>query len=108
MATYPTLPTTYESSFEIIDGIETVRATNGSLKVRKLAPADKRRFMLIHKLTSAQRTTLHNFYGTNAELDVTYVDLADSASYTVRFVKSPVHIPQPHGWFMSTAVLEEV
>ncbi len=95
MASYPTLPTTMATRDTIEDGRSVLRATNGALKVRRLYAADTKRFDLEHRLSASDKSTLDTFYGTNADLDVTYVYPADGASYTVRFVAAPAHQVQP-------------
>ena len=95
MPTYPTLPTTYDSDSQIVDGIITVRASNGSLKTRKLVPTDKQTFRLVHRLSSSQKTTLSDFYGTNAEETFDFVDLYTSGTHSVRFSAAPRYQVQP-------------
>lgn len=107
MAAYPTLPHRDSSRIGVISGHEPVRATNGTLKVRRLQSGDKATFSLDHDLTSAQKTTLDSFYSTNKDLDVTYTWPGTGASYTVRFVAAPQHIWQPWGFQMHVR-LEEV
>lgn len=107
MAAYPTLNTQETSRIDVEAGYEPVRATNGSLKVRRMFSADKASFTLDHDLTSAQKSTLDSFYASNKDLDVTYTWPGTGASYTVRFVAAPQYVWHPWG-FRARVMLVEV
>lgn len=109
MASYPTLKTELTSRRVVLHARVPVRATNLALKVRELASADKIRFELEHKLGTADRTTLANFYGTNRNLDVTYVwPGIEGGTHTVRFASSPQYDRLPGLNILARVVLEEV
>jgi hypothetical protein len=93
MATYPKLPILDTSRISVMDGIVPVRASNGSLKVRKLFSSDKAEFTVEHLLTKADWDTLKAFYDANYNLDVTFNWPGRTTTYTVRFVTAP----QPDG-----------
>lgn len=107
MAAYPTLGTHESSRITVASGHEPARATNGSLKVRRLYSTEKTSFTLIHQVTEDQKTTLDAFYAANKDLDVTYTWPGTGASYTVRFVDAPQYAWQPWG-HRAQVRLEEV
>lgn len=89
MATYPSYPVTTESNYEREDGLDTARASNGTLKIRAMWPSEKATFDVRHVLTAAERDTLETFYQTNKLLDVDFRWPGDGVTYTTRFVAAP-------------------
>jgi hypothetical protein len=107
MAAYPTLPISLGSKASPEAGIKIDRASNGAARGRRLFTDDKRSFDVLHAfLTTAQQTTLMNFYTANkdAEVDFTFVGV----TYTCIFSDAPQ--PEHHaGQYVSYRVkLEEV
>ena len=98
MAAYPTLPYSETSRVAMSSGHEPKRATNGTLKVRRLHNQDRATFVLDHELTPAQKTTLDAFYVANKDIDLTYTWPATGASYTVRFTAAPQYVWTVWGW----------
>lgn len=73
----------------LADGYEPRRASNGTLKVRKLSAGEKREFTIDHFLTAAEKSALWSFFQTNKLLDVTLYWPGEASPYTVRFVAAP-------------------
>lgn len=86
---YPTLPTLRDSYIDQDGGIDPERATNGTLRVRVMFPADKRQFNVAHILTATQKANLDAFYAANKLLDVDYRWPPDGVVYVVRFAAPP-------------------
>jgi hypothetical protein len=108
MAAYPTLSTQRSGPGPSrSDGIEVQRASNGTLKVRRMYSGTKSEFQLDHWLTDAQKTSLDTFYTTNRDLDVTYTSVEDSVAYTVRFAAPPQYVRMT-GWWQARVRLLEV
>lgn len=98
MASYPSYPQLVGSVEEWVDDLVADRAVNGSVKVRAMFTTRKRRFLLKHRLTTAQVYTsyggsaanaLQTFYDTNRLLAVTFTWTGDSTSYTCLFARPP-------------------
>lgn len=106
MAAYPFTTFSAGSVAEIEDGRELVRATNGALKQRILYSSDKKKFTLQHRLKSADKTTLANFYGTNSAISWTLV--FDGGTSTCLFSALPLYRPQPGSLYLVTVTAEEV
>lgn len=106
MAAYPSLPITYESEEDRIDGFVALRATNGKLKVRKLMAGEKNEWTIQHNLTSAQRTTLENFYQANKLLtfDFTFPNIG---TFTCKFMTAPKYKSMDGGWYKATLRIGE-
>lgn len=98
MAAYPTLMTLRTSNTERDSGLQTGRATNGTLRVRSLYPSDKADFTIVHWLNLTEKNALDAFYTANRLLDVTYTDPGDGASYTVRFAAAPLPVDMTPWW----------
>jgi hypothetical protein len=94
MANYPAHFTLADSRAVTESGIEPERASNGTLKLRRLWPDDKATFDVGHVLTSTDATSFEAFYQANKNLDVTYRWPGDGARYTVRFVAPPRYVPR--------------
>jgi hypothetical protein len=92
MAAYPAFFTLADSTVTPADGLEPERATNGSLKLRRLWSADKQAFEVGHMLSAGEKATLDAFYAANKDLDVTYTWPRPATAYTVRFVAPPRYI----------------
>jgi hypothetical protein len=98
MATYPKFLILDTSRISVLDGLIPVRASNGSLKLRKMFSSDKAEFTIDHLLDKTDWDTLKSFYDSNYNLDVTFNWPGRSTAYTVRFTSAP----QPDGsaWHM--------
>jgi hypothetical protein len=94
VANYPGFLTLADSTATADSGIEPVRATNGTLKLRRLWATDKGEFEIGHVLASADKATLDGFYTTNKDLDITYRWPSTGATFTVRFVAPPRYTPR--------------
>lgn len=108
MAAYPTIPITYQSSPSRIDGYIPVRATNGTLKVRKLMTGEKMEWTLEHELTSTQRTDLENHYSAHKTTSFSFTWPGTGTSYTVMYTTAPLYLDQPGGWSKARVSLAEV
>ena len=108
MAAYPTLPWLVDGTATDRDGgLDPVRASNGTLKIRRLYSADKAGWTIAHWLTDAQKATLEAFYTTNRTLNVTLTPPYEGASYTVRFAATPVYEPKyANRWVAKVRLLE--
>ncbi len=106
MATYPSFGVQINSSVKVEEGYEPVRATNGSLKIRRMFASPKRTFDIEHWLDSSEKSTLDTFYSTNKGLNVTLVWAGDGQSYTVRFVDAPQYTWQPWGFVTRVRLME--
>lgn len=93
MANYPGYFHLADSMATPQSGIESQRATNGSLRLRRLWPEDKHSFDIGHTLTLAQRVAFATFYADNKNLDVTYTWPGDHVARTVRFAAPPQYRP---------------
>lgn len=89
MASYPT---TYKqligSTEELTQPSQTFIAGDGGGRV--YVPAQKKRFIVLHKLTQANFAALEAFYVTNALLPVDFVWRRDGATYSCYFEERPV------------------
>jgi len=107
MAAYPTLNAQRSSSTVRNGGQDAQRATNGTLKMRRLYSTEKMDFTVDHWLTDAQKSTLESFYQTNRDLDVSLTWAEDAVTYTVRFAAPPQYLRMP-GWWQARVRLQEV
>jgi len=104
MAAYPFVSVLRRGSQEEwVDDIVTDRTVNGSVKVRALYPAKKRRFILRHLFNATERASLQTFYDANRLLNITMVWPVDSVTYTCVFSKAP-HMS--HGSVLSDVDVE--
>lgn len=107
MATYPAFEWVRDQSrTDVDDGIQPMRASNGALKVRRLFPADKRAFVILHWLSDSERATLVSFYATNKALNVDLVPPDTGAAAVVRFGRAPVYELQGGYWTARVLLLE--
>lgn len=104
---YPSLQTLRTGSAERLSGHEPQRATNGTLKVRRLATTEKTNFQLEHLLTADQRTTLEAFYQANKDGNVALTGPEDGGSYITRFVGAPQYRRLGQRWH-ARVLLNEV
>lgn len=91
---------------DIEAGINPVRASNGTLKVRRLYSADKRAWQITHWLTGAERTALESFYGTNRMLNVDLTPPDTGGTYTVRFAAAPQYEERDGFWVATVRLVE--
>lgn len=92
MANYPTssaMPQVLGSSEEWLDDLTVDQAVGGGARVRAMYPAKKRRFIVKHWCSAADRATLQTFYDTNRLLTFTFTWAVDAANYTVLFEVAP-------------------
>ncbi len=94
MANYPRFLTLTDSTVSTESGVESVRATNGALRTRRLYAADKASFKIGHLFGNAERIELRDFYAANKDLDFTYVWPGTGESFTVRFEAPPQVVPR--------------
>lgn len=94
MPAYPSFFTLANSVTVSENGAEPTRATNGSLRIRRMWSADKKSFDIGHVLSDAQRATLDAFYAANKDANNTYRWALDGVSYTVRFAAPPQYTPR--------------
>ena len=89
MADYPSLSVSVNSSATPVSGIVSERGADGTLRGQVLH-ADKLEFNVIHSyLTSAQVTTLQNFYDTNKALSFNFTWPLDGETYVCIFLDRP-------------------
>jgi hypothetical protein len=98
VAAYPTLPYAESSRMTVASGHEPKRATNGTLKLRRLHNQDRATFVLAHELTDAQKTTLDAFYASNKDIALDYTWPATAATYAVKFTAAPQYVWTVWGW----------
>ncbi len=103
---YPSLPLLKSSTAERDGGFEPVRATNGTLKIRRNFSTEKITFRLEHILTQAQKDTLEAAYLANRTLNCTLVWPVDGVTYTVRFASPPQYRRDGPWWFASSVLLQ--
>lgn len=89
MATYPSHFHLADSAASVQSGVEPTRASNGTLKMRRLWPDDKHSFDVGHVLTLDQQEAYQAFYAANKNLDVAYTWPGDGQARTVRFSAPP-------------------
>jgi hypothetical protein len=107
MANYPRFLTLADSTVTTESGVQNVRATNGTLRTRRLFAADKASFKIGHLFSPAELAELLAFYAANKDLDVTYPWPGTGEVFTVRFEGKPQ--VQPRGtWFEARVALNEV
>lgn len=108
MAAYPALPTLPSSVAVRLDGYIPVRASNGTLKVRKMMSSDKMEFSLDHEINSAQKTSLENHYAADKTNSFSYTwPGVGGGTYTVKYVMAPQYQEQPGGWYKAKVSLAE-
>lgn len=106
MSAYPALQSLRSTQTERNSGHEPKRATNGTLKVRRLFTAEKTDFRIEHLLDSAQKTTLENFYQANKDANVDFTGPEDGATYVVCFVAPPLYRKTGLRWLASVRLSE--
>jgi hypothetical protein len=106
MSAYPGFKTLSDSTALPESGVEPVRATNGSLRVRRLWSADKISFDIGHVLAAGDKATLDAFYAANKDADVSYTWPKTGATHTVRFVAPPRYTPRTHVWEVRVRLME--
>lgn len=106
---YPSIPALRTGGSERISGHAPQRATNGTLKVRRLFTAEKTDFKLEHIVDAGQLATLEAFYQANKDLNVQLTGPEDGATYICRFVGAPQYQRQGGGsrW-LARVLLSEV
>jgi hypothetical protein len=108
MATYPDLMTAYQSDPEPINSISIDRAEDGTARGRAYGD-DKVKIKVVHpRLTSANKSTLVTFYGTNRLLEFTFASKTDGVSYTCIFSKAPRYERHPGSYWTATVEMEQV
>lgn len=108
MANYPSYPVLDTSSVSRVDGYVPVRASNGTLKVRKMMAGEKREFTVEHFLTRSERDTLETFFQNNKTADVTLYWPGEAGSFTVRFVAAPAYYATQGAWYRVQVKLAQV
>jgi hypothetical protein len=105
MANYPGFHTLADSTMTSESGVEPARATNGTLRTRRLWAGDKATFDLGHTLSAAEKATYDAFYAANKDLDVTYA-WPKGGSFTVRFAAPPRYVPVGQRFEVRVRLLE--
>lgn len=110
MAVYPTLRTSPGSDPRPVDNIQIERASDGTARSR-ITSADKMEFPSIkHEgITSAERTTLEDFYAANRLVPFTYNDPSTTppTAYTCLFAARPRYARQAGDYWDVTVSLVE-
>lgn len=108
MNTYPTLRTAPGSDPQPIDNFEVTRASDGTARVR-VTSADKMKFPSIKHpgISSAERTTLEDFYAANRLVPFTYNDPSTGSAFTCMFAARPKYARQPGEFWDASVNLEE-
>lgn len=78
-----------DSTCEPLSGHEPVRATNGSLRMRRLFTGDKRNWSLSFVLDDTAFATLTAHYAANKDGQFLFYWPGDRQSYTVSYVSAP-------------------
>jgi hypothetical protein len=86
---YPRLPILRDSTCEVLSGHEPARATNGTLHMRRAFTGDKRNFMIVHVMTTAQRATLTAHYAADKDNAFNFVWPEDGQTYSVSYSAAP-------------------
>lgn len=94
MANYPRFLTLSDSTLTFESGVQSVRATNGTLRTRRLYATDKATAKVGHLFTQAEATELQAFYAANKDLDVTYWWPGTGETFTMRFDGKPQLTPR--------------
>lgn len=92
MAAYPTFAynPSQSSTEEMLDDVQIDRASNGAAKGRAFYTTPKMKFTVVHEgLSAAEKATLMAFYAANRALEVDFLWVADSVTYTVIFSAPP-------------------
>lgn len=105
---YPSLLKLRTSTTDRASGHEPQRATNGTLKVRRMNTTEKTEFRVEHLLNAAQMATLEAFYQANKDLNVELIGTEDGLTYITRFVAPPQYRRQGGGahWVASVRLSE--
>lgn len=106
MPSYPAFAHCEGSREQLLDGRELVRATNGAPKVRLLAAALKRSWVVEHLLSAADYAALLAFYGANQ--DGSFDFEWESATYTALFGAPAIEPQWTEYGYRVTVRLEEV
>lgn len=106
MSTYPRFFTLNDSAYSPENGMEPQRATNGTLRLRRLWAADKAAFEVGHVLTAAEKATLDAFYTANKDLDVDYTWPVTGTTHVVRFVAPPRYLKRGTRFEVRVRLLE--
>lgn len=105
---YPNLPIMRDgTSAERQGGIDPVRATNGTLKVRRLYSADKIHFTIVHWLSDEQLSTLQAAYTAFKNSTVTLTWPEDGQNYVCVFAAAPQYEKRT-GYTVATVQLWQV
>jgi len=89
MADYPKYMILDSSQVTRVDGYIPVRASNGSLKVRKMMSGEKTEFTVEHFLFKTDWDTLESFYQTNKTLNVNLYWPGYASPFVVKFIAAP-------------------
>lgn len=88
MASYPSsIPQDPDSEEIVRDPLLVSYARSGAVKARRLQPAKKRSFIVVHKfLTASEKSTLQSFFDSNRSVTLTFAwNDAPGTTYTVIF-----------------------
>lgn len=108
MATYPTLPTAYDSEIKPMAKVVIERAEDGTGRGRAFFASEKAQITIKHTfLTATQKATLDGFYIANRLLQVTYTDWFGT-THTAIFTGAPVYKMRVGNYCDAAVTLEDV
>jgi hypothetical protein len=107
MSDYPQLRVLRSSTTQRDGGQQPQRATNGTLKMRRLFAGEKTDFEIQHALSDAERTALEAFYQAERDAAVSLWWPEDQATYSVLFAAPPQYLRR-HGWWEARVRLMQV
>lgn len=109
MATYPDLPTSRGSDPEPLTKLEIDRAEDGTARARSYRAADKVKINVEHPyLTSAEKSTLDDFYTDNRLLAFDYESPSDGVTRSMLFVSPIQYRAEPGNRYTATVEMEQV
>ena len=105
MATYPTLVTSLGSEQQPVDDLTFDVWPNGSVRAQSFFTGSRTEWKLVHRLiTSAQLTTLKNFYAANKTIVFDYLSPFDSVTYTNVVFISRLEVQKEAGDYWTVTV----
>ena len=105
---YPSLHQLEGSSVRVVDDREVVRATNGTARASAFFDTSRRSFVLQHKLSAADLTTLYAHYEANRTASFDFTWALDGATYTVIYGANGIRVNPRAVHHDVTVELEEV
>lgn len=96
-----------DSACEVLSGHETVRATNGALRVRRAFTGEKRNWTLLFFLDNTRRDTLDDHYTDNKDAQFSFVWPDDGVTYTASYAGPPQYTREGPDFSRARVVLME-